>query len=63
MARDPEPIVRAILDRHGRTFSEGIGLRVERGTPAALFGLPRLVAGPVRVQLEDDFDGARSAAG
>jgi endonuclease III len=39
MARDPEPIVRAILDRHGRTFSEEIGLRVERGTPAALFGL------------------------
>lgn len=39
MARDPEPIVRAILDRHGRTFGEEIGIRVERGTPAPLFGL------------------------
>jgi endonuclease III len=32
-------VARAVLRSHGQTFAEEIGLRVERGTPAPLFGL------------------------
>src|SRR5919202_1233935 len=32
-------VARAVLRSHGQTFAEEIGLRVERGTPAVLFGL------------------------
>ncbi len=37
---DPEAVAAALLERrHGRTYAEEIGLRVEKGTPAELFGL------------------------
>lgn len=32
-----EAIVRALLNRHGRTFSAEIGIRIEKDTPAVLF--------------------------
>lgn len=32
-------LLRAILDRHGRTFSQELGIRVERNTPSPLFRL------------------------
>ncbi len=32
-------IVRALLERHGRTFAEEIGIAVEKNTPSALFRL------------------------
>src|SRR5574341_1448741 len=32
-------IVEALLDRHGRTYAEELGIPVERGTPSALFRL------------------------
>src|SRR5919202_559464 len=32
-------VARAVLRNHGQTFAEEIGVRVERGTPAVLFGL------------------------
>ncbi len=32
-------LVRALLDRHGRTFCEELGIRIERNTPSVLFEL------------------------
>lgn len=40
MARASEgEILRALLERHGRTFAQEIGISVEKNTPAPLFGL------------------------
>ena len=36
---DPEHVVRALLDRHGTTFADELGLDLRTGTPTALFGL------------------------
>lgn len=38
MASDDDT-VRVLLDRHGRTFAEELGLDLRKGTPSALFGL------------------------
>ena len=38
MARpSPDRIVAALLERHGRTYAEELGIRLERGTPSVLF--------------------------
>ena len=36
---DDDDVVRALLDRHGRTFAEELGLDLGKWTPSALFGL------------------------
>lgn len=39
--RDPDPhaIVSSLLERHGRTYADELGLDLDRGTPTAMFGL------------------------
>jgi hypothetical protein len=34
-----DDVVRALLDRHGTTFGDELGLDLRKGTPSALFGL------------------------
>ena len=34
-----DAVVRALLDRHGTTFGDELGLDLRKGTPTALFGL------------------------
>jgi hypothetical protein len=36
---DHDAVVRALLDRHGTTFAEELGLDLRKGPPSALFGL------------------------
>ena len=36
---DDNDVVKTLLDRHGRTFSDELGLDLRKGTPSALFGL------------------------
>jgi endonuclease III len=36
---DRKSVVRALLDRHGHTFADELGIRVERNTPSELFRL------------------------
>jgi len=38
-APSSKAVVRALLDRHGRTYAEEIGIRLGRGGPSALFRL------------------------
>lgn len=39
MSADRQAIVRALLDRHGRTFAEEAGIDVAKNTPSPLFRL------------------------
>ena len=34
-----DDVVRSLLDRHGRTYADELGLDLRKGTPSALFGL------------------------
>jgi hypothetical protein len=36
---DPADVVAVLLDRHGRTYADELGLNVTRNTPSPLFGL------------------------
>jgi hypothetical protein len=37
--RSQQDLVRALLERHGQTFAEQLGISLERGTPSSLFRL------------------------
>jgi hypothetical protein len=52
-------IVAALLERHGRTYAEGLGIRLERGTPSVLF---RWLCASILLSARISADAAMQAA-
>lgn len=61
MATSDDAVVQALLDRHGQTYADELGLDVRKGTPSALFGLLLFaVLSSARIRSTNAIDGTRA---
>lgn len=61
MATSDDAVVQALLDRHGQTYADELGLDMRKGTPSALFCLLLFaVLSSARIRSTNAIDGTRA---
>ena len=64
MSASDDDVVQALLDRHGQTYADELGLDLRKGTPSALFGLLLFaVLSSARIRATNETDGAKALIG